>query len=84
MAGPLVLLIELARRDERRELEESWADDGLAQRLVEQMNRFSRFGTVHRDGRRPGLWQRPSGAGDGVPDPAAVLVEVGPLHRRHT
>src|SRR6185503_12391789 len=81
VSGPLVLLIELARGDERRELEEARPDDGLPQVLIELLNGPGGPRTVHRHWRRS-AGRHPALAGNVVPDPLAVIVEGGAIERR--
>jgi hypothetical protein len=76
---PFVMLVEFARGDERRQLEVLRAGNGLPQDLVQGKDRLGRLRAVHRDGGRSGPRDRFRGAGERIPDPFSLVVEIGAL-----
>ena len=82
MARPFVLLIELARRNQRRQLEVARADDGVAQVAIEELDRFGCARAVDRHGRRAGARHPAAARGEHVPYALALGVQAVALQRR--
>src|SRR4029434_1550666 len=83
MPRPLVLLVELARGEQRRQLEVAAASDSLSQVLIQDVNRFCGDGAVHRD-RRRSRFRHAAAATDEVPDALACGIKAVALERRET